>query len=352
MNLQNYRPLGPKTTGEVTWRTRNPKRGNLQIQSPAEPQAFKTSRSGDQDLMAWWSGSAETTNPRQTRRVWLQIFSMPVCVCASILPVRWRTSPLARPGLASGVEPERLWTGWRPAGSPYSRRYPSHAPWTHTEQEHGNTPTHSSTHTQHTHRNMWSAITMNVDGWSSCWRPVSLSLSCLTPQTMKSVCLLLLFACLSLSLSVSLSLSLTAATATAAAAAAADASAADPDEACLAAVLLCVCLSEMCVCVCERVWARVADQSVNPPPLLPHTKKERESRPPPSLSLSLPAAVSVQLAPPSLHPLSASSDNEPSAATGPAHQHTHTCSAVSNLTLDQLCVFSLVYNKQDLLLNM
>lgn len=98
----------------------------------------------------------------------------------------------------------------------------------------------------------------------------------------------------------------------------------------------------------------MADQSVNPPPLLPHTKKERESRPPPSLSLSLPAAVSVQLAPPSLHPLSASSDNEPSAATGPAHQHTHThtCSAVSNLTLDQLCVFSLVYNKQDLLLNM
>lgn len=345
MNLQNYTPLGPKTTGGVTWKTRNPKRGNLQIQSHAEPQAFKTSRSGDQDLMAWWSGSAETTNPRQTCRVWLHIFSVPVCVCASILPVRWRTSPLARPGLASGVEPEQLWTGWRPAGSPCSRRYPSHAPWTHTEQEHGNTPTHSSTHTQHTHRNMWSTITMNVDGWLSCWRPVSLSLSCLTPQTMKSVCLLLLFACLSLSLCLSLCLS--------------------PSPPSLLMLLLLLLLIQMkpawllCYCVfvclkCVCVWARVADQSVNPPPLLPHTKKERESRPPPSLSLSLPAAVSVQLAPPSLHPLSASSDNEPSAATGPAHQHTHThtCSAVSNLTLDQLCVFSLVYNKQDLLLNM
>lgn len=342
MNLQNYRPLGPKTTGEVTWRTRNPKRGNLQIQSPAEPQAFKTSRSGDQDLMAWWSGSAETTNPRQTCRVWLHIFSMPVCVCASILPVRWRTSPLARPGLASGVEPEQLWTGWRPAGSPCSRRYPSHAPWTHTEQEHGNTPTHSSTHTQHTHRNMWSTITMNVDGWSSCWRPVSLSL--LSDSSDDEERLPPPPLCLSLSLSLSLCLS--------------------PSPLPLPllmlllliqmkpAWLLCYCVFVCLKCVC--VWARVADQSVNPPPLLPHTKKERESRPPPSLSLSLPAAVSVQLAPPSLHPLSASSDNEPSAATGPAHQHTHThtCSAVSNLTLDQLCVFSLVYNKQDLLLNM
>lgn len=342
MNLQNYRPLGPKTTGEVTWRTRNPKRGNLQIQSPAEPQTFKTSRSGDQDLMAWWSGSAETTNPRQTCRVWLHIFSMPVCVCASILPVRWRTSPLARPGLASGVEPEQLWTGWRPAGSPCSRRYPSHAPWTHTEQEHGNTPTHSSTHTQHTHRNMWSTITMNVDGWSSCWRPVSLSL--LSDSSDDEERLPPPPLCLSLSLSLCLFVSL-------------------PHRChCRCWCFCCwsrwsllgccviVCLFVWNVCVCERAWQ--ISRLILPLSSPTRRKKERVGLPPLCLSLSQLQSLCSLLHPPSTLSLPPQTMNLLLPQAPPTNTHTHTCSAVSNLTLDQLCVFSLVYNKQDLLLNM
>lgn len=147
---------------------------------------------------------------------------------------------------------------------------------------------------------------------------LSLSLSCLTPQTMKSVCLLLLFACLSLSLSVSLSLSLTAATA------AADASAADPDEACLAAVLLCVCLSEMCVC--ERAWQ--ISRLILPLSSPTRRKKERVGLPPLCLSLSQLQSLCSLLHPPSTLSLPPQTMNLLLPQAPPTNTHTHTHAAL------------------------
>lgn len=62
-------------------------------------------------------------------------------------PVQLRTAPPAQKGLASGVEPEQLWTGSRPAGSPCFLCFPSCTHRTHQ------TATDEHTHLQlHTYR--------------------------------------------------------------------------------------------------------------------------------------------------------------------------------------------------------
>lgn len=167
-----------------------------------------------------------------------------------------------------------------------------------------------------------------------------LSLSCLTPQTMKSVCLLLLFACLSLSLCLFVSL----------------------PHRCHCRCFCCwsrwsllgccviVCLFVWNVCVCERAWQ--ISRLILPLSSPTRRKKERVGLPPLCLSLSQLQSLCSLLHPPSTLSLPPQTMNLLLPQAPPTNTHTHTCSAVSNLTLDQLCVFSLVYNKQDLLLNM
>ncbi len=92
-------------------------------------------------------------------------------------------------------------------------------------------------------------------------------------------------------------------------------------------VVVCLCLYEVCVCVvCERVSQ--ISRLILPLSSPTWRKKERVGLPPLCLSLSISLAqlqsLSSSLYPPSFLSLFASSDNEPSAATGSAHQHTHT----------------------------
>lgn len=127
MNLQNYRPLEPKTTREVTWRTRNPKRGNLQIQSPAEPQTLITrtlqnhrhvkpvdletriSRPGDQVLQS------PLTHVRPAERDC--IFSACLCACLCEYPTSAMenlSSSSAGSGIGSrtGAALDRMTASW------------------------------------------------------------------------------------------------------------------------------------------------------------------------------------------------------------------------------------------------
>lgn len=104
------------------------------------------------------------------------------------------------------------------------------------------------------------------------------------------------------------------------------------------------------VCVCERAWQ--ISRLILPLSSPTRRKKERVGLPPLCLSLSQLQSLCSLLHPPSTLSLPPQTMNLLLPQAPPTNTHTHTCSAVSNLTLDQLCVFSLVYNKQDLLLNM
>lgn len=182
---------------------------------------------------------------------------------------------------------------------------PHHA---HTIQRQTNTPTYNYTHTDtHGSRNMWSAITLGtgmlIKACLSLPPLVSLSLSFSLPLSLFCLCvcryqspghpplssspfrLPLLRRCRSSpSTPVSLSLSLVYPD-VADAEDAADPDP-DPDEASVSTAVscVCVCVNMRCVCaVCELVW-QISQLIL---PLLPHSKKERESRPPLSLCLSL-----------------------------------------------------------------